>query len=50
MLYSVTTSVVPMIDYNRKLFIYMQPIDDQMEFWGIDYNQKNPQATEFHFY
>ena len=22
-----------MIDYNRKSFIYMQPINDQMEFW-----------------
>ena len=25
-------SVVPMIDYNRKSFVYMQPIDDWMEF------------------
>ena len=22
-----------MIGYNRKLFIYMQPIDDRIEFW-----------------
>ena len=22
-----------MIDYNWKSFIYMQPIDDRMEFW-----------------
>ena len=29
-----------MIGYNRKSFIYMQPIDDQMEFLGIDYNRK----------
>ena len=28
----------------------MQPIDDRMEFWGIDYNRKNPKAKEFHFY
>ena len=28
-------SVVPMIDYNRKSFIYMQPIDDPMEFWEL---------------
>ena len=44
------SSVVPMIDYNQKSFIYMQPIDDQMEFQGIDYNRKNPQVKEFHFY
>ena len=43
-------SVVPMIDYNRKSFIYMQPIIDRMGILGIDYNQKNPQAKEFHFY
>ena len=29
----VFSSVAPMIDYNQKLFIYMQPIDDWMEFW-----------------
>ena len=30
----------------------MQPIDDRMEFQGINYmyNRKNPQAKEFHFY
>ena len=44
------TKFVLMIDYNRKSFIYMQPIDDRMEFRGIDYNRKNPQAKEFHFY
>ena len=27
-------SVVPMIDYNRKSFVYMQPID-WMEFWEL---------------
>ena len=26
-------SVVPMIDYSRKSFIYMQPIIDRLEFW-----------------
>ena len=26
-------SVVPMIDYNRKSFIYLQPIIDRLEFW-----------------
>ena len=25
-------SIVPMIHYNRKSYIYMQPIDDRMEF------------------
>ena len=30
-----------MIGYNPKSFIYMQPIDDRMEFLGIDYNRKN---------
>ena len=39
-----------MIDYNRKSFIYMQPINDRMAFQGIDYNWKNPQVKEFHFY
>ena len=29
-----------MIGYNRNSFIYMQPIDDRMEFLGIDYNRK----------
>ena len=29
-----TCSVVPMIDYKRKSFIYMQPIIDLCEFWG----------------
>ena len=29
-----------MIDY-KKLFVYKQPIDDQMGILGIDYNQKN---------
>ena len=38
------------IDYNRKSFIYMQPIDDRIEFQGNDYNRKNPQVKEFHFY
>ena len=28
----------------------MQPIDDRTEFQGIDYNRKNPQVKEFHFY
>ena len=27
------TSVVPMIDYNRKSFIYIQPIINRLEFW-----------------
>ena len=39
-------SVVPMIDYNPKSFIYMQPI----LILGIDFNRKNPQAKEVHFY
>ena len=26
-------SVVPMIDYNRKSLIYMQPIIDRLDFW-----------------
>ena len=33
-------SVGTMIGYNRKSFIYMQPINDRMEFSGIDYNRK----------
>ena len=28
----------------------MQPIDDRIEFQGNDYNRKNPQVKEFHFY
>ena len=46
------SSVVQMIDYNRKSFIYMQPIDDHRSvgILGIDYNRKNPQAKEIHFY
>ena len=47
---SLISSVVLMINYNRKSFIYMQPINDRMEFQGIDYNRKNPQVKEFHFY
>ena len=47
--YYISSSVVPMIDYNRKLFIYMQQIDDRMEFQGMDYNWKNAQVIEFHF-
>ena len=39
-------SVVPMINYNRKSFIYMQSVG----ILGIDYNRKNPQAKEIHFY
>ena len=46
----VFTSVVPMIDYSRESFIYMQPINGRMEFQGIDYNRKNPQVKGFHFY
>ena len=34
-------SVVLMIDYNRKSFVYKQPIDDRMGILGIDYDQKN---------
>ena len=39
-------SVVPMIDYNRKSFIYMQPIINRLEFWesfiiGKIFKQKN---------
>ena len=49
MVMSIASSVVPMIDYNRKSFIYMQPIIDRMGILGIDYNRKNPQAKEFHF-
>ena len=30
---NMVSSVVPMIDYNQKPFIYMQPIDDRMELW-----------------
>ena len=33
MIATLISSVVPMIDYNRKSFIYMQPINDRMEFW-----------------
>ena len=36
-----------MIGYNRKSFIYMQPINDRMEFLGIDYNRKFILAAEF---
>ena len=32
-LIDVLISVVPMIDYNRKSFIYLQPIIDRLEFW-----------------
>ena len=46
----VLLSVVPMIDYNRKSFIYMQLIDDRMEFWESIIIGKNPQANEFLFY
>ena len=28
----------------------MQPIDDRMQFRAINYNWKNPQANELHFY
>ena len=47
---NVLASVVPMIIYNRKSFINMQPMDDRMEFQGIDYYRKNPQVKEFHVY
>ena len=47
---TISYSVVPMIDYNRKSFIYMQPIIDRMGILGTDYNRKNPQSKEFHFY
>ena len=33
-------SDVPMIDYNRKSFIYKLPIDDRMGILRIDYNRK----------
>ena len=44
--YTDSTSVVPMIDYNRKSFIYMQPIINRLEFWesiiiGKIFKQKN---------
>ena len=34
------------IDYNQKLFIFMQPIDDRMEFWETIIIGKNPQAKK----
>ena len=45
------SSVVPMIDYNRKSFIYLQLATDHRSvgILGIDYNRKNPQAKEFSF-
>ena len=48
--FKVAGSVDPMIDYNRKLFIYLQPIDDRMELWELIIIGKNLQAKEFHFY
>ena len=30
---SPSASVVPMIDYNQKSFIYIQPIINRLEFW-----------------
>ena len=35
---SSNTSVVPMIDYTRKSFIYKQLLDDRMGILGINYN------------
>ena len=44
------TGVVPMIDYNRKSLIYMQPIDDQMEFWESIIIGKILKQKYFYFY
>ena len=37
---TLTVSVVPMIGYDRKSFIYKQPIDDRMGILSIDYNRE----------
>ena len=43
------TSVVPMIDYNRKSFIYLQPIIDRLEFWELIIIGKILQEKNFIF-
>ena len=42
-------SVVPMIDYNRKSFIYLQPIIDRLGFWESIIIGKIPKQKNFIF-
>ena len=44
-----TDSIVPMIDYNRKSFIYLQPIIDRLEFWESIIIRKIPKQKNFIF-